>query len=474
LPSVYVKTLGCKVNTYDSHALENQFRAQGYDLVDGALGADVTVVNTCSVTANAEREARYLARRIRRENPGAMVVFTGCYAQTDSAALAAMDEIDVVVPNEAKERLVGIVHDGLGRRTRGELAPAAAAAATKLPDGVKAVAGNKQGHFKSSATLFDKADSNQTRAFLKIQDGCDGFCSYCLIPYARGASRSVAPELVLAEVRRLVDAGSREIVLTGIHIGDYGRDLAGYAGDDNPIVTVLRQILAVPGLGRVRISSLEPAELSEPLCALMAEHRELVCDHLHLPLQSGSDRILKLMRRAYDAAGYAAAVERFRARFPEASIGADVIPGFPGETDADFADTKALIERLELSYLHVFPYSKRPNTAAARMPGHLDGDVVRARAAELRALSEGLASAYARRFIGRRLDVLWERDVDAQGRRLGYTANYLAVAAAGLPTPPAGALGPAEVKGFVDRGRLLARPLSTGFFEHAGRPGPVA
>jgi threonylcarbamoyladenosine tRNA methylthiotransferase MtaB len=473
VPSVYVKTLGCKVNTYGSHALENQFRAKGYDLADEALGADVTIVNTCSVTANAEREARYLARRIRRENPDAMVVFTGCYAQTDSAALAAMDEIDVVVPNEAKERLVTIVHDGLDARRGGAFAPAASPAA-KLPDGVRAVAGNRQGHFKSAVTFFDKADSSQTRAFLKIQDGCDGFCTYCLIPYARGASRSVAPELVLAEVRRLVASGAHELVLTGIHIGDYGRDLAVYAGDDHPVVTLLRAILATPGLGRVRISSLEPAELSEPLCALMAEHRELVCDHLHLPLQSGSDRILKLMRRTYDAAGYAAAVERFRARFPEASIGADVIPGFPGETDADFADTAALVRRLELSYLHVFPYSKRPNTAAARMPGHLDGDVVRARAAELRTLSDELASTYARRFIGRRLDVLWERDVDAQGRRLGYTANYLAVAAAGQPTPPAGALTPAEVKGFVDSKRLLARPLSTGFIERPGRPGPVA
>ncbi len=452
MPSVYVKTLGCKVNSFDGHALENQFRARGYELLATAEGADVTVVNTCSVTANAEKEARYLARRLKRENPNAVLVFTGCYAQTDSARLAEMDEIDFVVPNEAKERLVGIVDAGLAT-TPG--------ARSKLPDGVKAVRDNRQPHFKSSVTLFDRADSAQTRAFLKVQDGCNGFCTYCLIPYARGASRSVEPALALAEAQRLVALGTKELVFTGIHIGDYGRDLPGGTEDSHPIVDLLREVLQIRGLGRIRISSLEPSELSPGLLDLLVEHRDRVADHLHFPLQSGSDRILKLMRRGYDVARYSEAVLSVRRAFPDASIGADVIPGFPGETDADFEATVALVRRLELSYLHVFPYSARPNTAALRMPGHLPAEVVKARAKILRTLSTELAESFARRFIGRALPTIWEGDVDASGRRRGLTGNYLTLAAAGADQPAAGAWTQASVKGFIEPGVLLARPLSS-------------
>ena len=455
MPSVYVKTLGCKVNTFDSHALENQFRAAGYDLVATPTDADVTIVNTCSVTANADREARYLARRLRRDSPDGLIVFTGCYAQTDSARLVAMNEIDYVVPNDAKERLVSLVGQSLSDvQNQG----AQASGVAKLLGGGTLVKENRQTHFKSSVTLFDRADSAQTRAFVKIQDGCNGFCSYCLIPYARGASRSVPPAVVVAEVRRLIAIGTHEIVFTGIHIGDYGRDLAAFAGVENPVVDLLSEIFALPGLGRVRISSLEPSELSPPLLALFKENSPVVCDHLHLPLQSGSDRILKLMRRSYDVDTYRAAVDGFRAAFPDASIGADVIPGFPGESDDDFAATVTLASSAALSYLHVFPYSARPNTAAVRMPGHVGRDIVKERAARLRNLSQSLAATYARQFIGRTLEVVWEKDLDPQGRRRGLTANYLTVAAGGGENPPAGAATRALIKGFVEQGTLLARP----------------
>ena len=459
MPSVYVKTLGCKVNTFDGHALENQFRARGFDLATAAEDADVTVVNTCSVTANADREARYLARRLRRENPKSLLVFTGCYAQTDSARLVAMPEIDFVVPNAAKDTLAQLVTDRLASPSATSVA---GEAETKLPEGHRPVRDNRQSHFKSAVTLFDRADSSQTRTFVKIQDGCDGFCAYCLIPYARGASRSVPQALVLGEVERLLELGAGEIVLTGIHIGDYGRDLPESAGMARPIVPLVREILSrlasAPHRSRLRISSLEPAELSEELVETLAEFRDFVCDHFHLPLQSGSDRILKPMRRTYDRAGYARAVALVREKFPEANIGADVIPGFPGETAADAADTVAFVRDLGLAYLHVFPYSSRPNTAASRMPGHLAGDLVKARAAELRELSTELATAYARPFIGRTVAVLWERDVDDQGRRLGYTANYLRVAAATAPgdaQPPPGATTTVRLKGFLADGRLL-------------------
>ena len=448
--SVYVKTLGCKVNTFDSHALENQFKAKGYLLVSEADRADITVVNSCSVTANADKEARYLARRLRRDSPETVLVFTGCYAQTDSARLTAMEEVDFVIPNEAKERLVDLIDASLDQRRQGLLPP-------KLPSGVKAVSDNKQSHFKSAVTLFDRADSEQTRAFIKIQDGCNGFCSYCLIPYARGSNRSVLPSPIVDECRRLVDAGVLEIVLTGIHIGDYGRDLPSYAGVSHPILHLLSEIMSLPGLVRLRISSLEPGELTPELAALLGQHSGLICDHMHLPLQSGSDRILKLMRRSYDSAGYSAAVQRFRALFPNASIGADVIPGFPSESEEDFAATLDLIKSLDLSYLHVFPYSQRPNTAAKRMPGHLDHSVVKARSSELRRLSTELAASYGRRFIGRTMPVLWEKDVDPKGRRLGHTMNYLSVVADASQVQP-GTISEVVLKGFVEQGRLLGRP----------------
>jgi len=231
MPTVYVKTLGCKVNSYDSHAIENQFKALGYELVDDPSAATVSVLNTCSVTDNADKEARYLLRKFRRDNPETIVVATGCYAQTDSKRLVEMDEVDLVFPNQTKDLIVEATHAFADRKAQG----VTEASATKLPSHVKAVSGNRQGHFKSSLTMLE-ADSTQTRAFLKIQDGCNGFCAYCLIPYARGASRSVAPSEVTREVRRLIDLGVKEIVFTGIHIGDYGVDI----GQDDGFVALIR------------------------------------------------------------------------------------------------------------------------------------------------------------------------------------------------------------------------------------------
>ena len=453
MPSVYVKTLGCKVNTFDGNVLENQFLDQGYARSTEGQAADVTVINTCSVTANADKEARYLARRIRRDNPKTLIVFTGCYAQTDSAALAAMEEIDLVIPNEVKDQLYNIVTRGIDARSKGEVV-------AKMPEGVASVSENRQSHFKSSVTLFDRADSTQTRAFVKIQDGCNGFCTYCLIPYARGASRSVVPNLILDEIKRLIGLGTEEVVLTGIHIGDYGEDLDIYAhATERPIADLIRKIFSTTGLRRLRISSLEPAELSDDLLKVLAEHKEAVCDHLHLPLQSGSNRILKIMRRTYDRERYSQSVLQFRALFPDAGIGADVIPGFPSESEEDFNQTIELIKGLELSYLHVFPYSRRPNTAAFRMPGHLEVGLIKERAKTLRQLSTAMAQSFAAKFIGTSHEVLWEKDLDKTGRRTGYTKNYLSVSLAQEHQAEPGTLSQVRLKGFVEQGRLLGIPV---------------
>lgn len=451
MEKIYIKTLGCKVNTFDTHAIENQFKSLGWELVDSAENADISLVNTCSVTANADKEARYLARRFRRESPESLVVMTGCYAQTDSARLAEMNEVDVIVPNEAKEQIVPFVLAQLDARRRG-------LDVQKMPEGIKVVSENKQSHFKSSLTLFDHADSTQTRAFVKIQDGCNGFCTYCLIPYARGASRSVASTEALTEIKRLVANGTREVVLTGIHIGDYGLDHLPESERDaaEPFVEFMKQVFQIEGLARVRISSLEPAELSESLIKVLAEHRDRFCDHFHLPLQSGHDDILKRMRRSYDTAKYKAACDMARAYFPGVCLGADIIPGFPGETAEQFAKTIEFIEACGLNYLHVFPYSARPNTAAIKMPGHLDPAVIKERSQILRDLSKKLKHNYQQQFIGKTIDVLWEKDVDSQGRPVGITRNYLNVVAAKSDdfTSP-GSISAMLVKGFTAEDRML-------------------
>lgn len=449
MPTLYIKTLGCKVNTYDTHALENQFKALGYELVDSPDQATVSLLNTCSVTENADKEARYLLRKFRRENPGTVVVATGCYAQTDSQRLVEMDEVDLVFPNQSKDLVAEATHSFVNRSDSPEAKPA-----SKLPTNVKAVSGNRQGHFKSSLTMLE-ADSSQTRAFLKIQDGCNGFCSYCLIPYARGASRSVPPREVTQEVRRLIDLGVREIVFTGIHLGDYGDDL----DQGRTFADLLDEILDWSDMVRVRISSLEPRELTEDLLKVLSRRPQLFCDHFHLPLQSGDDRILKLMRRSYDSETYANNVAMARSYFPDANFGADVIPGFPGETDEEFTNTLEFIRRNGLNYLHVFPYSQRPNTAAAKMPGHLPAEVVKERSRVLRELSTELKANYLRRFVGREVSVLWEKDKDAQGRSKGHSPNYLEVCAPAHVSVEPGSISRVLLKGFVEEQRLLGKIL---------------
>jgi threonylcarbamoyladenosine tRNA methylthiotransferase MtaB len=362
-----------------------------------------------------------------------------------------MNEVDLVFPNQSKDIMVQATHDFSQRRTDGQEHEAS----SKLPAHVAAVSGNKQGHFKSSLTMIE-ANSSQTRAFLKIQDGCNGFCSYCLIPYARGASRSVSPAEVKSEVRRLIGLGIQEVVFTGIHIGDYGADLSD--GDD--FVQLIRELSSWPDMVRIRISSLEPRELTEDLLKVLSQRPEIFCDHFHLPLQSGNDRILKLMRRTYNSQQYADNVAMARSYFPGANFGADVIPGFPGETAEEFATTMSFIETTGLNYLHVFPYSKRPNTAAAKMPDHLQGELIKERAKQLRELSERLQLDYSRRFIGTIADVLWENDTDSRGRRIGYSRNYLSVCAPSSASAEPGQVQRVQIKGYVEEKRLLGKILN--------------
>lgn len=440
---VYIKTMGCKVNSFDSRVLENKLRAKGYELTSDSKTADIHIINSCSVTQNAEKEARYLLRRYKRENPESLRVITGCYAQIHSSELEKIDEVDFVIPNEVKHELVPL----LEKKQSGELG--------KIPRNVKAVENNRQSQFKTSVVVFDEALSDQTRAYLKVQDGCNGFCAYCQIPYARGASRSVAPQEVLHEVRRLIENKVPEIVVTGIHVGDYGRDFKHTKPEEEPFAELMDSILNVEGIQQVRISSLEPSEVNVTLLETLKNHGSKFCPHFHLPLQSGSNRILKLMRRTYTREEYAETVHLIRKYFPDVNISADVIVGFPQESDEDFEDTKIFLEDLEVASLHVFPYSKRPNTLAQKLPGHIPVEDIKKRVRILRDLSTNLYRNYASKFLNKEVSVLWENSKDSSGRALGKTPHYLSVAYSDKNHPEAGSLSSVTLKGFVDEKILL-------------------
>ncbi len=429
---VAVATLGCKVNQYDTATIETRLRTEGCTVVPFQAGADVYVVNSCTVTDRADAESRQLARRARRLNPTARVIMTGCFAQT-TPERAAIPEVDYVV---GLNRLADVV-----RAVRGELSTTAERI---LVDDLRST--------RQVRTLGAESFSGQTRAFLKVQEGCDLFCTFCIVPFARGRSRSVPPRQVLEQLRTLAARGFQEVVLTGVHLGGYGPDL------DPPITLcdLLEMIAEQAPVPRLRLSSIDPPEVTPRLLEMMARS-ESVCPHLHVPMQSGDDAVLQRMRRKYDTAFLRDLGREIRARLPDAAIGSDVIAGFPGETGAQFEQTLALLEQLPLTYLHVFPYSRRTGTTAAKLPDHLPAACVRQRARRLRELGDRKREQFARQFIGHVLLVLVEQAAGpADGRLVGYSRNYQRVEFSG----PAH-LGNREVSVRVRTlraGRLLGEP----------------
>ncbi len=427
--NTYIQTLGCKVNRYDSDALSKSMLSEGFDLTTEKEQADLLLINSCSVTATAEKEARYLARRFKASKPEGKVAVTGCYAQTDGATLLELDYVDFVIPNAQKENAPAILKSALSGSN-----PLVSHAVDPLMQD-KLVRGNKQGHFKSSLEMFDTLETKKSRAFLKVQDGCNSFCTYCLIPYARGKSRSLQPEKIVAEVQRLVETGFQEIVFTGIHIGDFGKDLpvqeqqklAGRAskhgkGFEHPIANLLTVLFLETDIRSIRLSSLEPGEISSDLLTVLELYADRVCAHFHLPLQSGSDPVLKRMRRSYNTSQYKNGHASLRNIFKDACFGADIMPGFPGESEEDHKRSLDFVQEIGLDYLHVFPYSKRPNTAAVRMPDHVDPLTKKQRATELRGLSKKLERLYAGKFMG---SSLW--GILEQGKDRVMTQNNLRI-----------------------------------------------
>lgn len=400
---VAIHTLGCKLNYAESSAIGKEFLEKGFRLVPFGQPAEVNVINTCSVTARADQECRQMIRRALRVSPDSFVVVTGCYAQLAPEQIGAIEGVDLVVGSREKYRLFTLAGD-----------------MQKLSCADIRVGDIKEAEeFRGAAT---SAEDVRTRAFLKIQDGCDYSCSFCTIPKARGRSRSQGREAVLDDVRRLVDQGFKEVVLTGVNVGDY------QDADGTTLMGLLRGIVEIDGMERIRISSIEPNLLTDDIVELTASNRKL-CKHFHVPLQSGSSSVLKRMRRRYGGDTFRGRVEKVKQLIPECGVGVDVIVGFPGETESEFEETRSLLVDLPLSYLHVFTYSDRAGTISSGMDVKVPSQVKGERNSVLRALSEGKREAFAKGFIGKSVDVLLESEVDA-GLRYGLSGAYLRV---GIP-----------------------------------------
>lgn len=403
---IAITTLGCKINQYDSAVIQSRLEER-HSFVPFENEADCYVINTCTVTDRADWEARQLVRRARRLNPGAKVLVTGCYAQVSPAEVAAVPGVDFVVGLNRLDDLLRYVEGSPQQATQ------IAVSDVKRERGV--------------AVLGTRALPGHTRAFLKIQEGCNYSCTYCIIPTARGLSRSVPPREVLEQARHLAGAGYKEIVLTGIHLGGYGHDLTPKID-----LTALVGMIADSGLiARLRLSSLDPREVPDRLLDLIARS-EIVCPHLHICAQAGDDDILEQMRRNYDTAYYRDLLQRVRHRLPEAALGSDIIVAFPGETDAQFERSLNYFASLPLTYFHVFPYSARRGTTAASIGNHVPGHVKKERARRMRELGARKKSEFCAGFVGRSVSVLIEEKVEKKtGLRRGFSRNYLPVAVAG-------------------------------------------
>lgn len=395
---IALHTLGCKLNFAETATIGRTFERAGYRLVPFDEPADVVVLNTCSVTERADRECRQLVRRALRRSPEAFVAVVGCYAQLRPQEIAAIGGVDLVAGSERKFELVSLIGDGSKRATPSIV--------TRDPGATAAV-------------LATSAGSDRTRAFMKIQDGCDYVCTFCTIPKARGASRSVPFESVLQEALGLVAQGYREIVLTGVNTGDYG------AKTGRTFLEVLRALTEIDGVERIRVSSIEPNLLDDDLLNFWIGSPK-VCKHWHIPLQSGSNTVLGRMRRRYRVEWYADRVRRIRQAVPDAGIGVDVIAGFPGESEAEFGETVALLIELPVSYLHVFTYSERPGTPAAESSAQVPPEVRATRSEQLRRLSVRKRRMFHEQFVGRTVSVLVEGRTE-RGWHAGLSEHYVRV-----------------------------------------------
>lgn len=395
-------TLGCKVNQYDSDAMRTLFIQNGYKVTESDAPADVYVVNTCSVTSIGDRKSRQMVRRIRRENPSAVIAVAGCYAQLAPEVFEEMGNVDVIVGMQNRSRIVEYVEQS--------------ARSNAVLNEVRDVMAVKD--FEN--LTVDAEGEVKTRAFIKVQEGCDNYCTFCIIPYARGRLKSRKQKDAIEEIKHLVDRGYREVVLTGIHLGNYGKDLH----DGTSLSSLVNELLKIPDLLRIRLGSIESVELSEELIHLMNSEPR-VCRHLHLPIQSGSDDVLRAMNRHYRLTEYKNLIADLRKRIPDLALTTDLIVGFPGETEENFRETLATLEELKFSAIHIFPYSQRIGTPAATYPDQVLPEIKKERVHRVQELEKKLSEAYRRRFLGKSVRVLLEEEKD--GCFEGLSDEYIRV-----------------------------------------------
>jgi threonylcarbamoyladenosine tRNA methylthiotransferase MtaB len=404
MPTVAFHTLGCKVNHYETEAIWQLFKQEGYEKIDFEGTSDVYVINTCTVTNTGDKKSRQVIRRAIRRNPDAVIAVTGCYAQTTPHEIMAIPGVDIVVGTSGRNNLTGYVNQYLQERKP-----------------INAVSNIMKAREYEELDVPEFTD--RTRASLKIQEGCNNFCTFCIIPWARGLMRSRKPESVIEQANKLVAAGYKEIVLTGIHTGGYGEDL-----EDYNLARLLRDLDSkVPGLKRIRISSIEASQITDEVIEVL-NSSDKMCRHLHVPLQAGQDDVLKRMRRKYTTDEYSRTIEKLHQALPDVAITTDIIVGFPGETEEMYREGYRFIEEMKFAELHVFPYSKRTGTPAARMEDQVDEEVKNRRVHELIELSNKQSVAYAEKFVGDVLEVIPEepyKEAPESGLYVGYSDNYL-------------------------------------------------
>lgn len=462
MKNVAFHNLGCKVNSYEMDYVQQILLEKGYTVVPFEEKADIYIVNTCTVTNIADRKSRQMLHRAKTLNPQALVVALGCYVQTDREGVQQDPCIDLAIGNNRKKDIARILEEYLEKRERQQEDRAAGAVDKTLEDSTII----DMDHTHEYEEMRLKKTAEHTRAYIKIQDGCNQFCSYCIIPYARGRVRSRRREDVLEEIRGMAAAGYREVVLTGIHISSYGIDLADgsedFRGDyrgQSRLIELVEELQQLPGLDRIRLGSLEPRIVTEDFAARLAAC-DKVCPHFHLSLQSGSDSVLKRMNRHYTSGEYFHSVELLRRFFDHPAITTDVIVGFPGETEEEFEECRRFLEQVGFYEMHIFKYSRRKGTVADRMPGQLTDAVKTRRSAALQQLEREQSRAFRSRYIGQDVEVLFEeaREMPTGLCRVGHTADYIRVALPG-EADLRGRLERVRIRGFLTDEILLADAL---------------
>ena len=395
-------SLGCKVNQYETNAMAQKFVANGYEIVEFDEYADVYIVNTCTVTNIADRKSRQMLRRAKEINKDATLVACGCYEKVAKEELKKIPEIDLIIGNNEKNDIISIIENHI---------------AQKGTEDIVSDVMYKLDYVELGTTTY----TEKTRAVIKIQDGCDRFCSYCLIPYARGHIRSRKIENVIEEIKKVVEEGINEVVITGIHIASYGRD---FKGENIGLIDLLEEINKIKGLHRIRLGSIEPTIITEEFVKRLSK-LDKICDHFHLSLQSGCTETLKRMNRRYTTEEFKEVTKRLRTKFPNAALTTDIIVGFPGETEEEFNMTYEFLKEIAFYKMHVFKYSQRKGTKAAVMPNQIDGKVKEERSKKLIELSNENEYNYNKKYIGREVEVLFE---EREGEYLkGHTTNYIVV-----------------------------------------------